>query len=121
MDGSDLEGRLEVHYNGEWGTVCDDQFGATDASVVCSELGFSGRSEAVSLAPFGQGNGTILMDNVQCSGSEASLEQCSHNGWGSNNCNHREDVGVRCGLTDDTGKNSNNLKWLKWKGLYMIH
>ena len=44
----------------------------------------------------GGGTGYIFLDDVSCTGHEASLSSCGHNGWGSHNCGHSEDVGVRC-------------------------
>ena len=47
-------------------------------------------------AYFGQGSGSILLDNVQCTGNEVSIFSCSHNSIGSHDCSHSEDAGVVC-------------------------
>ena len=50
---------------------------------------------ALNSAYFGPGNGSILMDDVSCTGSEARFTLCSH--VTNHNCDHFEDASVRCG------------------------
>ena len=47
-------------------------------------------------AAFGPGTGPILLDNVDCSGSEDSLINCSHSSFVRCSSGHSEDAGVRC-------------------------
>ena len=91
------EGRVEVNYNGAWGTVCDDEWDDTDAGVVCRQLGFGSSGLAIYSATFGQGSGPIFLDNVICDGSEPTLAICGHLGVGiTKSCTHNDDAGVRC-------------------------
>ncbi len=117
------EGRVEICFNGRWGTVCDDGWGQADAAVVCKQLGYdlattnskllflihcnyiililmcsSNYSDSLAAVEglFGSGEGPILLDNVQCSGDEESILACRAEELGMTNCRHTEDAGVVC-------------------------
>ena len=90
-------GRVEVYYNGTWGTVCNDYWDINNARVVCRQLGFRYALNAYQDAHYGQGTGSILLDDVHCLGDESSLFSCSHRGVGIHNCDHSQDASVRCG------------------------
>ena len=95
--GSSSKGRVEV-YRGSygWGTVCDDSWDINDGHVACRQLGYSRATAVYQGAHYGQGSGPTLLDDVQCSGNEAYLWDCSHNGWNEENCSHSEDASVDC-------------------------
>ncbi|XP_052787179.1 uncharacterized protein LOC128222260 isoform X2 [Mya arenaria] len=102
-----VQGRLEVHHDNRWGTICDDSFQdfgsqnsvgnhymTKNANVVCRMFGFR-ECGGVLKAGLGEGSGDILMDDVRCGGGESSFLGCPHRGWGVHDCGHAEDVGFR--------------------------
>ena len=75
---NEREGRVEICYNGVWGTVCaDNGWDEVDANVVCLQLGFSDqRALSTNDGRFGDGEGPILLENVKCSEGQSTLSQC---------------------------------------------
>ena len=104
------EGRVEIFFDGTWGTVCDDGWDLNDARVICRELGYPGAVSAPHSAGFGAGNGTIWLDDVRCRGSESSITECFHRGWKVHNCRHSEDASVICSSTCICMGYSDNLQ-----------
>jgi len=85
--------RLEVLYNNQWGSVCDDGFTDDDAYVACRQVGYSGGRRRQS---FGGGNGPIWLTTLSCRFTDTRIQDCPHKPWGQHNCQHNMDVGVCC-------------------------
>ena len=90
------EGRVQVYHDGTWQTVCDDGWGIEEATVVCMQLGYSTATAAPGSAYYGEGTGTILLDDLVCNGYESSLLNCPHRGINSHNCDLDEAASVKC-------------------------
>lgn len=93
------QGRVELFYNGTWGTVCGYNWKLRDANVVCHQLGFEGAQSALvkTHTVFGRGKGNIWYFQLRCIGNESSLTDCGQGVWYSSSCNsHYDDAGVVC-------------------------
>merc|ERR1711997_122805 len=66
------DGIVEVFLHEAWSPVCRISSGA--ASVLCRALGFPGTTTAVGTA---QGTMAPVVGDMSCSGSEASVLECS--------------------------------------------
>ena len=92
------EGRVEICFDSEWGTICDDSWDTKEATVVCRQLGYPDTLLHLALHGgfFGRGLDAIHLDDLGCDGDEVTLADCSHSGIGEHNCLHEEDAGVIC-------------------------
>jgi hypothetical protein len=86
---------VEVCVGGRYGTVCDDYWDYEDASVVCSQLGFSPHG-ALNLTheEFSTIVAPTVLSSVGCVGSEVNLTDCPHSDLGV--CGQLNDAGAIC-------------------------
>eukprot|EP00731_Ephydatia_muelleri_P028193 Em0019g1066a len=90
--------------NGGCAQICTNTVGSFTCSCNTGySLGADARScvgggTALSFAYYGQGTGSIWLDDVGCVGTEARLWDCANSGIGIHNCDHSEDASVQCSV-----------------------
>ncbi|XP_068745092.1 scavenger receptor cysteine-rich type 1 protein M130-like [Montipora capricornis] len=94
-------GRVEVFSNGIWGRVSSRSYWSSpwrrkEAAVVCRQLGFPGVITALSWSAFGEGSGPVVMSDVQCAGTEKTLQQCQYRDMVDSYLGDLYGVGVVC-------------------------
>ena len=100
---SPLQGRVEVCYMNQWGTICGYNNGFTiwaNANVICRQLGYSYYNPTVYYhSYFGMGSGGIYlyMPTLFCTGNETRLQDCYHSPLGYHQCyDHSNEIGLQC-------------------------
>ena len=91
--GSDAS--LNMVYNAEVRSVCDNEFKDFSANVACKEL----YGDPVFLRWSGQHDCThtsFWLDNVRCNGDEKSLMDCNHSPLGVSNCGTNQCIKLYC-------------------------
>ena len=98
VDGPTLnEGRLMINYKQYYGAVCADRFDTHDANTVCHQLGFAGQERITGCCPYGRRPyGEIWLDELGCSSKDVWLANCTHRGWGVEDCHPGQEIGVKC-------------------------
>eukprot|EP00057_Strongylocentrotus_purpuratus_P008042 XP_011662516.1 PREDICTED: scavenger receptor cysteine-rich type 1 protein M130 [Strongylocentrotus purpuratus] len=59
-------------------------------------LGYERAENFSCCAAFGLGSGPIVLDEVECEGTEPNIGHCRRSDYETHDCDHSEDVGVSC-------------------------
>ena len=90
-------GRVEVYYQGTWGTVCNQGWNIKDANVICRQLGFKAGTLFEYDSTAQPGNGTLWLKDLDCAGNESSITFCSRGSWNmTSGCSHQQDASLIC-------------------------
>ncbi|XP_048475013.1 deleted in malignant brain tumors 1 protein-like [Rhincodon typus] len=101
------EGRVEVFYNGTWGTVCSKSLDLHDADVICKQLRCGAVKDVMyDTQLFGAGLGPIWIHEIECQSHDSTLWQCRTDQWDQHDCEHRDDAGVVCSESNVTKEQS---------------
>lgn len=87
---------MEYFEKGQWGTLCSEAWDFNDASVACRQLDCGRAHKLTTQNEYGLGNGHTWVDQIECSGMESTLAQCTHRPFRDKTCNTTSIAGVVC-------------------------
>ncbi|NWW64643.1 C163A protein, partial [Ifrita kowaldi] len=97
VNGSDCAGRVEVFYNGTWGSVCSNRMSQLTAGTVCKHLGCGEGGRIATDFKYGRGSGPTWLDHIECTEQHSSLWQCQSDPWNPQSCDNRaEETHITC-------------------------
>ncbi|XP_067248162.1 scavenger receptor cysteine-rich type 1 protein M130-like [Chanodichthys erythropterus] len=92
---SSCSGRLEIHDDQTWVSVCAAAFDQQDAEVVCRELDCGAPVQVLGEDAFGKGDAQMWTQEIQCRGNESQIHLCPKS-LHKNSCSHDNDLGLFC-------------------------
>ncbi|KAL2102767.1 hypothetical protein ACEWY4_001935 [Coilia grayii] len=96
VSNSSCSGRLELLHNKTRQTVCDAAFDLRDAEVVCRELDCGAPVRLLGAAAFGEGDGQVWSQEIQCGGNETQIHHCPTSPTIHPSCIHGNSIGLTC-------------------------
>ncbi|NWI82115.1 C163A protein, partial [Dryoscopus gambensis] len=97
VNGNECAGRVEVFYNGTWGSVCSNRMSQLTAATVCKHLGCGEGGGIATDFKYGTGSGPTWLDHIECTEQHSSLWQCQSDPWDPQSCDNRaEETHITC-------------------------
>ncbi|XP_068556270.1 antigen WC1.1-like [Anas acuta] len=97
VNGNDCAGRLEVFYNGTWGSICSNHMSQLTAITACKHLNCGDGGEIDKDFKYGRGSGPTWLDHIDCNKQHSSLWHCQSDPWDPQSCDNRaEETHISC-------------------------
>ncbi|NXH90968.1 C163A protein, partial [Edolisoma coerulescens] len=97
VNGNDCAGRVEVFYNGTWGSVCSNRMSQLTAVTMCKHLGCGDGGGIATDFKYGRGSGPTWLDHIKCTEQHSSLWKCQSDPWDPQSCDNRaEETHITC-------------------------
>ncbi|XP_038671383.1 antigen WC1.1-like [Scyliorhinus canicula] len=88
-------GELKVYYRGQWNSVCSSHWDSAASEIACKQIGCVSYHTMLQTT-ISEETRSVLLDKVQCNGTESSLSECQIKPLGRQNCETGMIVTIFC-------------------------